>query len=593
MRCVACGSRDIDFHEAGGHSYCVSCGNIVEESAIVSSIEFQENGDRSQVIGQFVAANCSRPYSASSRTKGRFGTGRDSRDITIFKMKQIIMQIASSLNMPEDGITDRALALYQIAMEKNFVFGRRQIHVASTCLYAMCRKEAKPHLLIDFSDALQVNIYILGKSFLQFIRLLNLKLPIIDPSLYIHRFALRLEVGEKINSVITIALRIVTRMKKDWIVMGRRPDGICAAAMLVSSRAHGFPATQSEVAKIFRISADTVKHRLDDFRATPSAQLSVTQFSQHDSTVEFDPPSYIRNLLADNVTSQPVVMSLEEEGAENTYAIDDSINEGFKETSSDLSTTNAAAATATTTVTNKKGRKKREVSGDGDTNDNSNKDKTNDDDEDDDDDDDERDEDYKRGSKRSGTRRQQPSRSNKAKSKDKKKDKKKGTAEEAATTATAPIQSYNTATSVIDGVRVQVPVPGSIRRRGPSNRTLVRQREKEVFYEDFSAELDYTDTRGNPSSSSSAVISITTRVGADGSQYDEASATNGGRNGSQPQKRRKRPIIDTQNSTQNTDGNNNGDEGQGDAAEGDDEEEEEVVIDVDGYILDEEETQKK
>ena len=243
-KCGACGSRDIDFHEAGGHSYCVSCGNLVEENTIVNSIEFQENGDRSQVIGQFVAANCSRPYSSSSRTKGRFGSGRDSRDQTIFKVRQILSQIASALSLPDDGITDRALGLYQLAMEKNFVFGRKQIHVASTCLYCICRKEAKPHLLIDFSDALQVNVYVLGKSFLQFIRLLNLQLPIIDPGLYIHRFALRLSLNEKMNSVIIIALRIVTRLKKDWIVMGRRPDGVCAVALLISARAHGFPISQ-------------------------------------------------------------------------------------------------------------------------------------------------------------------------------------------------------------------------------------------------------------------------------------------------------------------------------------------------------------
>ena len=55
MKCSACGSRDIDFHEAGGHTYCVSCGNLFEENTIVNSIEFQENGDRSQVIGQFAS----------------------------------------------------------------------------------------------------------------------------------------------------------------------------------------------------------------------------------------------------------------------------------------------------------------------------------------------------------------------------------------------------------------------------------------------------------------------------------------------------------------------------------------------------------
>lgn len=114
-----------------------------------------------------------------------------------------------------------------------------------------------------------------------------------------YRYALRLELGDKFNSVITVALRIVTRLKKDWIVMGRRPHGICAAAMLISSRAHGFGPTQKEIMDIFRISGDTLKRRLTEFKSIPSAQLSVTQLFTVDSSVEFDPPAYIRNLLAD------------------------------------------------------------------------------------------------------------------------------------------------------------------------------------------------------------------------------------------------------------------------------------------------------
>ena len=89
--------------------------------------------------------------------------------------------------------------------------GRRVLHVVATCLYTICRQEKSPHLLIDFSDALQINVYVLGKSYLQFSRSLNLKLPIVDPSLYIHRFAARLDLNEKLGAIITTALRIVTR----------------------------------------------------------------------------------------------------------------------------------------------------------------------------------------------------------------------------------------------------------------------------------------------------------------------------------------------------------------------------------------------
>ncbi len=65
---------------------------------------------------------------------------------------------------------------------------------------------------------------------MKFSRLLNLKLPIIDPSLYIHRFASKLEFGDKTHTVAMTALRLVARMKRDWMQVGRRPAGICGAS---------------------------------------------------------------------------------------------------------------------------------------------------------------------------------------------------------------------------------------------------------------------------------------------------------------------------------------------------------------------------
>ena len=56
-------------------------------------------------------------------------------------------------------------------------------------------------MLIDFSDVLQTNVFVLGDTFMKFCRLLNFRLPIVDPSLYIHRFAARLEFGDKTHLV--------------------------------------------------------------------------------------------------------------------------------------------------------------------------------------------------------------------------------------------------------------------------------------------------------------------------------------------------------------------------------------------------------
>lgn len=297
MKCPKCGSRDIDFQEAGGQSICVSCGTVLEENTIVSSIEFQETGDRSQVIGQFVSANCSKPFSSMGRGMGRHSDSRDSRDATLVNARRAISQVASVLRLPPLYI-DRAYRLYQLALQRNFTFGRKQNHVVATCLYIICRQERSPHLLIDFSDALQINVYVLGKSFLQFAKVLTLNLPVVDPSLYIHRYATRLELGEQVNSVVTASLRIITRLKKDWISTGRRPDGICAVALLIAARSHGFDLSQQDVSKLFRVSTDLLRRRLEEFCLTPSAQLTLTQFQRNDMEQEFDPPAFVRAQLA-------------------------------------------------------------------------------------------------------------------------------------------------------------------------------------------------------------------------------------------------------------------------------------------------------
>lgn len=50
-----------------------------------------------------------------------------------------------------------------------------------------------------------------------------------DPCLYIPRFAQLLEFGEKNHEVSMTAMRLVQRMKRDWMHTGRRPSGLCGA----------------------------------------------------------------------------------------------------------------------------------------------------------------------------------------------------------------------------------------------------------------------------------------------------------------------------------------------------------------------------
>lgn len=56
-------------------------------------------------------------------------------------------------------------------------------------------------------------------------------LSVADPCLYIPRFAHMLEFGDKNHEVSMTALRLLQRMKRDWMHTGRRPSGLCGAGM--------------------------------------------------------------------------------------------------------------------------------------------------------------------------------------------------------------------------------------------------------------------------------------------------------------------------------------------------------------------------
>ncbi|XP_024613843.1 transcription factor IIIB 90 kDa subunit [Neophocaena asiaeorientalis asiaeorientalis] len=179
-----------------------------------------------------------------------------------------------------------------MAVSKHLTRGRKMAHVIAACLYLVCRTEGTPHMLLDLSDLLQVNVYVLGKTFLLLARELCINAPAIDPCLYIPRFAHLLEFGDKNHEVSMTALRLLQRMKRDWMHTGRRPSGLCGAALLVAARMHDFRRTVKEVISVVKVCESTLRKRLTEFEDTPTSQLTVDEFMKVDLEEECDPPSY-------------------------------------------------------------------------------------------------------------------------------------------------------------------------------------------------------------------------------------------------------------------------------------------------------------
>ena len=76
---------------------------------------------------------------------------------------------------------------------------------------------------------------------------------------------------------------------RDWIVAGRRPAGICAAALLIASRAHGFSKHHQDLTRILRVCGLTVTTRVKEFEQTPSANLTLNFGLRWEAQIQPDP----------------------------------------------------------------------------------------------------------------------------------------------------------------------------------------------------------------------------------------------------------------------------------------------------------------
>lgn len=113
-----------------------------------------------------------------------------------------------------------------------------------------------------------------------------------DPSLYISRFAALLEFQDETQKVAHDATRLVQRFSRDWMDTGRRPAGICGACLLLAARMNNFRRSVEEIVQVVKIADTTLRKRLDEFKATASGGLSISEFRSMWLEETHDPPAY-------------------------------------------------------------------------------------------------------------------------------------------------------------------------------------------------------------------------------------------------------------------------------------------------------------
>ena len=177
---------------------------------------------------------------------------------------------------------------------------KRKRGIICLLIFRTCYRYVK-HFLFHFRSFFspfqkkkKVNVFELGHTYLQLVQTLNLRLPLVDPSHYISRFSALLEFGDETHKVATDAVRLVQRFDRDWMTRGRRPAGICGAALLLAARMNNFRRSVEEIVQVVKIADTTLKKRLEEFKATPSGALTLADFRNVWLEDEMDPPAFTK-----------------------------------------------------------------------------------------------------------------------------------------------------------------------------------------------------------------------------------------------------------------------------------------------------------
>lgn len=276
MKCHNCNAKHLAADPIRGLVYCTKCGVVQEENAIVSSLDFSEEKGASKLTGQIIQIT-------ETFTK----VGKSFIQTTSFYIENKIQNICSGLGLGNEHAC-AAFRWYKLALQYNVSKGKNILYTLSACIYIVCRQEKTPHMLIDFSALLRIDVHRIGRVFLRILNCLGIKTALIDPSLYLPRFVTKLGIQDV--KILETSIRLVGRMKRDWIVVGRRPNNLCGAALLVACRIFGEERSVEEIARIVNVSTITINKRLKELCDTESADLSVEEFFNVWLKREEDPP---------------------------------------------------------------------------------------------------------------------------------------------------------------------------------------------------------------------------------------------------------------------------------------------------------------
>jgi transcription initiation factor TFIIB len=171
-----------------------------------------------------------------------------------------IDRMASALGVPRS-VREVASVIYRRALSDDLIRGRSIEGVATSALYAACRKEGIPRSLEEISEVSRVERKEIGRTYRYISQELGLEMQPVDPKKYVPRFCSELELSEEVQNK---AKTIITETAEQGLLSGKSPTGYAAAAIYAASLLCNEKKTQREVADVAQVTEVTIRNRYQE-----------------------------------------------------------------------------------------------------------------------------------------------------------------------------------------------------------------------------------------------------------------------------------------------------------------------------------------
>ncbi|XP_052222952.1 transcription initiation factor IIB-like isoform X2 [Dreissena polymorpha] len=250
-----------DYH--AGDMICPECGRVVGDRVVDVGTEWRtfsnekNNKDPSRVgaaenplleggdLSTMIAIDPTSAQQLDEFGKPMYRNRRtvNSADRALINAFREIRQMADRLNLPEM-VSERGNTLFKQVNDTKSLKGRSNDAVCSACMYIACRQEGVPRTFKEICAVSKVSKKEIGRVFKLILKALETNVDLITTGDFMARFCSNLALSQKIQKAATY---IATKAVDLYLVPGRSPVSVAAAAIYMASQASEDKKTQKEI----------------------------------------------------------------------------------------------------------------------------------------------------------------------------------------------------------------------------------------------------------------------------------------------------------------------------------------------------------